>query len=85
MVHVKLKRKSVEQKGTPAGAGGLIPPFHTLKEEKNVMQLYRDLAGLGAEAFLNCFRPCEKACRHGILNRPLLTMAHPDPGMPETE
>jgi hypothetical protein len=25
---VNPKRKSVEQKGTPAGAGGLAPPFY---------------------------------------------------------
>ena len=50
--------------------------FHTKREEKKAIQLYRNLEGTGSEACKECEGYCEKACPYNVSIRPLLAMAH---------
>jgi predicted aldo/keto reductase-like oxidoreductase len=50
--------------------------FDAQRREKQAMQKYASLAGVGAGGCLDCDAPCEDACPYGVPARTLLTRAH---------
>jgi len=50
--------------------------FDAQRREKQAMQKYAALPGVGAGGCLDCDAPCEEACPYGVPARTLLTRAH---------